>query len=171
MKMQRSGVLQCEIIRGPEPVQGEPPYLPALLMTVVQENGLVLTPVMSKGVDYDPNEMVDGLLGSLVIAKFYPDAIMARTEETLTIIEPFCKKAKIKLVKSNELDELDDAIDAMMERMEESDDNHEGDVIEALQQMSIEQIKALPDFMLEQMLQLGDVLPKMIIDKIKEALK
>ena len=59
----------------------------------------------------------------------------------------------------------------MMERMEESDDNHEGDVIEALQQMSIEQIKALPDFMLEQMLQLGDVLPKMIIDKIKEALK
>lgn len=35
----------------------------------------------------------------------------------------------------------------------------------------IEQIKALPDFMLEQMLQLGDVLPKMIIDKIKEALK
>ena len=43
--------------------------------------------------------------------------------------------------------------------------------IESLQQMSIEQIKALPDFMLEQMLQLGDVLPKMIIDKIKEALK
>ena len=171
MKMQRSGVLQCEIIRGPEPVQGEPPYLPALLMTVVQENGLVLTPVMSKGVDYDPNEMVDALLGSLVSAKFFPDAIMARTEETLTIIEPFCKKAKIKLVKSNELDELDDVIDAMMERMEESDDNHEGDVIEALQQMSIEQIKALPDFMLEQMLQLGDVLPKMIIDKIKEALK
>ena len=72
--------------------------------------------------DYDPNEMVDGLLGALVSAKFYPDAIMARTEETLTIIEPFCKKAKIKLVKSNELDELDDAIDAMMERMEESDD-------------------------------------------------
>ena len=171
MKMQRSGVLQCEIIRGPEPVQGEPPYLPALLMTVVQENGLVLTPVMSKGVDYDPNEMMDGLLGSLVSAKFYPDAIMARTGETLTILEPFCKKAKIKLVKSNELDELDDVIDAMMERMEESDDNHEGDVIEALQQMSIEQIKALPDFMLEQMLQLGDVLPKMIIDKIKEALK
>lgn len=171
MKMQRSGVLQCEIIRGPEPVQGEPPYLPALLMTVVQENGLALTPVMPKGVDYDPNEMMDGLLGSLVSAKFYPDAIMARTEETLTIIEPFCKKAKIKLVKSNELDELDDAIDAMMERMEESDDNHEGDVIEALQQMSIEQIKALPDFMLEQMLQLGDVLPKMIIDKIKKALE
>jgi hypothetical protein len=116
MKMQRSGILQCEIIRGPEPVQGEPPYLPALLMTVVQENGLVLTPVMPKGVDYDPNEMMDGLLNALVSAKFYPDAIMARTEETLTILEPFCKKAQIKLVESNELDELDDAIDAMMER-------------------------------------------------------
>ena len=171
MKMQRGGILQCEIIRGPEPVQGEPPYLPALLMTVIQEDGLVLTPIMPKGVDYNPNEMVDGLLGALVSAKLYPDAIMARTEETLTILKPFCKKAKIKLVESNELDELDDAIDAMMERMEASDDSQTSDVLDALQQMSIEQIKALPDFMLEQMLQLGDVLPKMIIDKIKAALK
>lgn len=171
MMMKKGGTLQCEIIRGPEPVNGEPPYLPALLMTANLDAGLLLTPVMTQGVEYDPNEMVDGFLRSLISAKLYPETILARTEETRTVLGPFCKKGKIRLVQRDDLYELDEAINTIMERMEESEDSPAGDIIEALHQMDIEQIKMLPDFMLEQMLQTGCALPKLIIDKIKEALK
>lgn len=171
MKLKKSGVLQCEIIRGPEPVNGEPPYLPALLMGAKQEDGLVLPPTMPNGLVYEPNEMVDGFLRSLVSAKLYPEAIMVRTEETETVLEPFCEKARIRLIHSDELEELDEAIDAMTEHMSESGDNQVGDVMEALKQMSIDEIRMLPDFILGQMLEMGDALPRLIIDKIRETLE
>ena len=38
MKLPKKGAYQCQIVRLPEPVEGNPPYLPAVLITVEEED-------------------------------------------------------------------------------------------------------------------------------------
>lgn len=171
MRKKQKGMYECEVIRLPEPVGGKPPYVPAMLLTV-DGDGLVLHPVMSRKPMYDPDEMISEFIYALGDA--YPKTIKVRTEETKALLEEFCRRAKIRLVETEELDLLDEAVESMMDHMgygydEEEEGGNINDMIEMLGTMTIEDIRMLPDMILDQMLEAAEFFPPEIVKKIKKA--
>lgn len=163
-KLRRNGILECEIIRLPEPVDGTPPYLPALLMGVDH--------TMADGAEYDPNELLEEFIEGLIESKLYPERIMVRTNETATLLHEFCRRASIRLVNSERLDLLDEAVSSLEDKA--NDNTPGGDIdqmLTVLRQMSVEQIRLLPDFIMKDLRQMTDSLPKDIADKIRKALR
>ena len=167
MRKKQRGVYECELIRLPEPVDGKPPYLPAMLLTV-DGDGLVLHPAMSSKPMYDPDEMINEFVSALGDA--YPKTIKVRTVETKSLLEEFCRRAKIRLVDTEELDLLDEAVDSMMYHMgygydEEEEGGDIDDLIEMLGEMTLEDIRMLPDMILDQMLEAAELFPPEIVKK------
>ena len=174
-KNPQKGCWAAEVIRVPAPVDGDPPYVPAMLM-VVDEGGMVRGPVVAEGAEYDPNEIIDKL--SEALGSDYPACIQVRTEETRALLSEFCRKAKIRLEEVQESEPLDEAIGNFLEGVHGSDsDDGEGagtdleQILYMLAEMSVEEIRQIPDFVLDQMLMVPEVLPPDIIAKIKKAKK
>lgn len=168
-KKQRS-TLECEIIRMPNPVDGDPPYFPAVTMTV-DENGYAITPVITEGRMYDPDEMINHFIDSL--GEIYPKTIKVRTEETRILLEPFCKTARIRLEETDDMDLLDEAVESMIDYMLGDDDEEEDvdieDIIDMLDKLTVEQILMLPDPLLDQIIEAAEFFPDDIVRKIKKA--
>lgn len=169
----KKGVYECEIIRLPEPQEGEPPYLPAVLITVTGE-GFLREPSIGQGAVYDPdqllNDFIDGLGDSC------PKAIKVRTEETKNLLEPFCKKANILLAHSDRLEHLDEAVDYMMSDLWGDEEEDEGDteddvndIIQMISEMSVAQMREMPGFILDQILDAAEFFPPEIISKVRKA--
>ena len=169
MKLKKAGVLQCEVLRMPEPVEGDPPYLPAVLLAVELNEGMVLQPVVTKGAAYDPDVMMEGFVESLLSFGVYPQRVLVRTAETAALLRPLCEKARIELETSRELEALDEAAESLW--TETGSHDYLEEVIEMLDEMSPEQIRQLPPDMLRQMLEAGDLLPVKIAEKIRKALR
>ena len=169
MKLKKAGVLQCEVLRMPEPVVGNPPYLPAVLLALEMNEDMILRPVVPKGPVYDPDEMMDGFVASLVSSGIYPQRILVRTEETAVLLKPLCEKARIELMTDQDLEALDEAAEQMWEYQKAND--HLSEVIRMLNDMSPDQIRALPRDMLNQMMEAEGLLPAQLIDKIRKALQ
>lgn len=171
----QNGIYECEIIRLPEPVHGEPPYIPAALIAVNDE-GFMLQPTLGNGPAYDPDELLAHFIKNL--GKAYPKAIKVRTEETKLLLEEFCRKANILLAISDHLECLDEAIDSLFGHMlgdddEEYDDDDEydteddlNDMIAMLDEMSLSQIRMLPGFILDQILDAAEFFPEDIVKKV-----
>lgn len=169
-KLRRSGILECEVIRSPNLVQDNPPYLPALLFAVDHTNGLVVHHDMVEGVEYNPDEMLEDFVFGLTASKVYPERIMVRTEETIALLKEFCRRASIRLVKSERLDLLDEAVTTMKDWAENDSTDEIDQMMDALRQMSVDQIRMLPDFILMDLQKMSELLPKDIQDKIRKAL-
>jgi|GEM_PF-1643561 len=180
-KQKQQGVYECEVIRLAEPVDGEPPYIPSVLMTVeAKAEGKVLTPVIAKGALYDPNALLHDFTEMLVKEEVYPKRIKVRTEETRVLLEPLCKEAKIWLDITEKMVLLNDTIDEILNGMEmgiDDDINKEDmeesieDIVEMLDDLSVDQIRMLPEFILRYLLQSKDLLPPRIAAKVRKALK
>lgn len=175
----RLWVNECELIRFPEPVDGDPPFFPLVLFTV-NEDGFLLPPSFSKGPTCDPDAMQTDLIKSLNGA--YPKAIKVRTEETKALLEGFCRDAHILLVMTEELAHIDEALDDLFDHMMDDDDDDDdvGDVgdVDAedlenmtamLAQMSVSEIRSMPDFILDQILDVAEYFPPDIIKKVRRA--
>ncbi|MBR0408919.1 MAG: hypothetical protein IJI53_12835 [Clostridia bacterium] len=169
MKLKKTGVLQCEVLRAPEPVDGEPPYVPAVLLALELNEGVILQPVMPKGPKYDPNEMLEGFTASLLSSGIYPSRILVRTEETAVLLKPLCEKARIDLAVDQELDELDEAAEQIWE--EQQTDNYLDEIIQMLDAMRPDQIRQIPADVLKQLMETGGLLPDHLADKIRKALQ
>ena len=169
MKLKKAGVLQCEVFRMPEPVDGDPPYVPAVLLSLEMNEGMILQPVMAKDPVYDVNEMMDGFVKSLLSSGTYPQRILVRTEETAVLLKPLCAKAHIELSAGQDLDALDEAAKQIWEDQETGD--HLDDVIQMLDEMSPDQLRSIPRDMLNQLLHADGLLPAQLIDKIRKALQ
>ena len=169
MKLKKAGVLQCEVFRMPEPVDGDPPYVPAVLLSLEMNEGMILQPVMAKDPVYDANEMMDGFVKSLLSSGTYPQRILVRTEETAVLLKPLCAKAHIELSAGQDLDALDEAAKQIWEDQETGD--HLDDVIQMLDEMSPDQLRSIPRDMLNQLLHADGLLPAQLIDKIRKALQ
>ena len=151
-KLPQAGVYQCRIIRVPEPVEGKPPYLPALLLAVDEDTGLVLEPATAEGANYDSDALLNEFLTNLVSQKVYPAAILVNTEETRVLLADFCAKAGIRLEITEDLPELEEAIDAMNERFHSSSTPRSLDEVFArLNQLSVSELADLPEAMLTQL--------------------
>lgn len=169
-RLHQDETLQCEVIRLPKPVAGEPPFFPAVLMAAVGD-GMILQPVFGNNAVYDPNEMLESFLQTLVQGNIYPKKIAVRTEETEVLLQEFCQKAKIRLAKQKTLKLLDAAVDNMMEYAYSEDKEEEPDPVEILRQMSVEDIRLLPDAVISQLMEAEAFLPPDIVIKLKKALK
>ena len=173
-RRKQKGVYECELIRFPDPVEGEPPFFPVVLLTT-NEDGFLLPPSLSTGPMCDPDAMLKDLIKSLNGA--YPKAIKVRTEETKALLEGFCRDANILLVMTEKLDHIDEALDDMFDHMlndddddiDDIDEDNLNDMAEMLAQMSVSQIRSMPDFILEQILDMAEYFPPDIIKKIQKA--
>ena len=170
MQKRQKGTLDCEIIRMPHPVDGNPPYFPAIMMTV-DENGYAITPAIIEGRMYDPDEMINRFIESL--DETYPKTIKFRTEETRMILEPFCRKAKIRLEETNDMDLLDEAVESMVDYMlgdgDEDEDADIEDMIDMLDNLTVDQIRMLPDPLLDEIIEAAEFFPDDIVKKIQKA--
>ena len=174
-----SGVLECEIIRLPEPVEGEPPYLPAVLLSVQATDGMMLDPVPLIGPEIDPDETADAFADMLLQEDVCPRRIRLRTAETRAILEPFCREAKIWTDVTDNLPALDEAVKYMMEQNErygDEDDDGDlaadiGELVDMFSRMTVSEIRSLPDYLLRDLVFRSDLLPPDIIAKVKKALR
>ena len=169
MKLKKVGALQCEVLRMPEPVEGNPPYLPAVLLALEENDGVILQPVVPKGPMYDPDEMMDGFVASLLSSGIYPQRILVRTEETAVLLKPLCEKARIELSVGQDLEALDEAAEQIWEH--QKTDDYLSEVIRMLNEMGPDQIRELPRDMLNQMMDAEGLLPAQLIAKIRKALQ
>ena len=171
MQKRHKGTLECEIIRMPEPVDGDPPYLPAVLMTIDQD-GLLLPPIAGEGPEYSPTRMLDEFISALGDA--CPKVIKVRTAETKLLLAEFCRKTKIRLVETEDMALLDDAIEDLMERFsedaEESDSEERlNEMIYMLSAMTVEELRTLPREILDHILEGAEFFPKEIVQKVQRA--
>ncbi len=172
MQKRQKGTYECEIIRMPEPVDGDPPYLPAVLMTIDQD-GLMLPPIAGEGPVYSPTRMLDEFISALGDA--YPKVIKVRTAETKLLLAEFCKKTKIRLVETEDMALLDDAINDFTERFteedaEESDSEEQlNEMIYMLSAMTVDELRQLPREALDQILDAAKFLPEEIVQKVQKA--
>lgn len=171
-KTRKRGVYECEIIRSPDPVAGDPPYFPAILITVNNE-GDVLRPALGKGAEYDSDVLLNEFIS--ILKDRCPRTIKVRTEETRILLTDFCKKAGIRLTVTKKTQHLDEAISSLMSvrALADGEENFEQgsihDVITMLNEMTVEQIRMLPDLILEQMLDAAELLPENVVKKIQKA--
>ena len=156
-------------------MEDDPPYLPAALMAV-DENGMAHKPVIMKGVAYDPDEMLDGFIKCLIADEIYPERLLVRTPETMTLLREFGKRAKIKVVKRKRLDLVDEAIDNMLDYFAGDDDDGMRDqeemdeILQLLGEMSVPQLRMVPAGFLKELLD-SDLLPDDIAAKVRKALR
>ena len=184
MKHRQAGEFECEVIRVPGAVEGDPPYFPAMLLTV-DEDGMVRGPMTAEGAEYDPNELLNRLISNLSETD-YPRRILVRTEETRVLLADFCRRAKIRLEVTDELDALDEACESMRDYMsggpdggfdeDDPDEEEDGedlldDMIGMLDDMPVSEIRKLPPFLLNQLLEMEELLPEEIAAKLRKAKK
>ena len=171
-KNPQQGCWSAEVIRVPAPVDGDPPYVPAMLM-VVDEAGLVRGPVVAECAVYDPNEMLEKLLEAMEGS--YPACIRVRTEETRVLLAEFCRRAKIRLEVTDEAEALEEAIDSLTEHMDGGGDDGGEDgsyldmVMQMIADMSVEELRQIPDAILDQLTEITELLPGDLADKIRKA--
>ena len=169
------------MVRIPDPTGDESddgaPYLPAILLSV-DEDGMVRLPVMMRHAVYDPNEAVNDFLRGMIEEKCKPKKIYVRTEETMFLLEEFCRKAGIKLVREDNLELLEEARETMLERFrDEEDDNEEAfglnEIIKMLENIPDRELRTMPEFMIHQIIEMADsgMLPKHIVQKIRRNFK
>ena len=169
-RLRRSGTLQCEIIRSPALVEESPGYLPAILLAVRGLDGFMLHPVVGENAVYDPNKMLNEFISTLVDLSEYPSEIRIRTDETRTLLEEFCRRAKIQLIEDEDLDELDEAIESLIERFDPPDDESIMEMLNTLSTMDPKALAQIPDFLVK-VLQEADeagALPEKIAEKLRE---
>ena len=173
-RRKQKGVYECELIRLPEPVDGDPPFFPVALLTL-DENGFLFPFTLDKGPMCDPDDMLNDFIANLGNA--YPKAIKVRTEETKSLLSEFCRRANILLVLTEELDHMDEAIDELFDQMlgdDEDDEEFEDEldeIVDMLAEMTVTEIRMMPDYILEQILATAEYFPAEIIKKVRLARK
>lgn len=161
-KLPQKGNYQCQIVRMPEPVAGNPPYVPALLLTMNEADGMVLRPATVEGAVYDPDELLEEFLNTLTAHKVYPACIRIQTQETRILLEEFCNKAGIRLEVAEELPEIEEAIEALFDRYgdaenEEDKEPDRDEMMAMLCQMSLSELAGLPLVLLAQLRMMCDM--------------
>ena len=85
-------------------------------------------------------------------------------------MEPFCQRARKWLEKNEKLPDIDEAKTAIMSDMEEDKfDDNLGGITEMLGDLTLEQIREMPEYLVETIKKIMPVLPPEIVAKLKKA--
>ena len=106
-----------------------------------------------------------------------PKEIKVSDDLRYSFIKEFCQRTGIVLTRYNEMDSMDDIehdlFDHINEDMEADIDDDEdiSEIIEALSQMSVAELKSLPEFIIDDFKSLAEsgVLPMKIVNKLNKA--
>ena len=130
-------------------------------------------------VHYNENssEMMDIFCGFMLEQKICPKEIKVSDDLSYSFIKEFCKRTGIVLTRYDEMDGMDDIEHALFghinEDMESDIDGDEdiSEIFEALSQMSVAELKSLPEFIINdfKLLAESDMLPKKIVNKLNKA--
>ena len=175
-KQPKGGSYACDITYLPAPVDGNPPFFPAVMLTMDQANGMMLEPIMASKSTYDPDEMLGGFMDALLHAGVCPQQIMVRSEEMRVLLKDFCKRAGILLTLTDDMPDMDEAIGGMNRIFdgdeEELDDAFDEETLpqflDSLTKFSEEELSDMPDALLMQlrMLEAEGMLPAELARKL-----
>ncbi len=163
-KLQKHGVWEGELVVIPEPVDmgdGEVPVFPEIFLFFDTKEQLIC-PVaeMITGEDEYP-QLIAALAHYMRETAIVPCEIRVKTAETFAILEDFCNKTGIKLIKVSEHEFLDEVIQKYIE-MDDVEDFPDGEddfsgtngsfesIVEMLNSMSDEQFRSMPPIIIEQ---------------------
>ena len=180
-RIRGKGVFECEVFRIPHAIQDdedEAPYFPAMLM-LVDEDGMVQAHEVVEGAEYDPEEMINELIQTMIEQNCRPEEIRVRTDETFSLLRTFCQKTRIRLVKDKHLELLDEAKESLMDYARDDSERDDGDsegidvdeFLETLEEMPEELFLEMPDFIFDELLHAAKsgILPPETVGKIRRA--
>ncbi|MBQ6527881.1 MAG: hypothetical protein IJI38_05100 [Clostridia bacterium] len=180
-RIRGKGVFECEVFRIPHAIQDdedEAPYFPAMLM-LVDEDGMVRAHEVVEGAEYDPEEMINELIQTMIEQNCRPEEIRVRTDETFSLLRSFCQKTRIRLVKDKHLELLDEAKESLMDYARDDGERDDGDsegidvdeFLETLEEMPEELFLEMPDFIFDELLHAAKsgMLPPETAGKISRA--
>ena len=168
-KLPRAGELECEALHMFEPVQGEPPYLPAYIAALDSARGEVLPPVMAQSAWPDPDLFVNDFANALIQSGTRPERILVRTDETRALLREFCKKAGIRLAKRKKLPALKAFLDDLEQQVaSDFGEDRMDDMVEGLANAPEEELEALPDLLLDLLLTMESELPAKLASRLKK---
>ena len=183
-------MLECAAIRLPSAVcDGDKvPCFPLMLLAVESEGAYIL-PVSPALISEDAEGKLLGNLGSAMVREnVFPRALIPRDERTAALLQDFCNKTEIDLYDVQEtpaLDEAehhlmshltgarpyDDADDDDMDDMAEDAEDTFDSMIRALSRLSVEEIKKIPRFVAESILDMASegLIPPNVAEKLRKA--
>ncbi len=179
-KLKKRDIWECRIVRITKPLQRSPKEAPTFPTALIarSQNSDILIPVMPV-VHYNENssEMMDIFCGFMLEQKICPKEIKVSDDLSYSFIKEFCKRTGIVLTRYDEMDGMDDIEHALFghinEDMESDIDGDEdiSEIFEALSQMSVAELKSLPEFIINdfKLLAESDMLPKKIVNKLNKA--
>lgn len=105
-RVRQKGVYSCDILRLPVPMDGKPPFFPAMLV-LLDDEGAFIPATLSEVPVYDSDRMVEELIDKFQKMDIFPKVICVRNEETKTLLKTFCSRAGITLRMKEDLGYLD----------------------------------------------------------------
>ena len=171
MSGKQEGMFECDLTRSDIPFEGDPAFFPPVCVAT-DEIGLMVFYYVGDGPDWDLNRILDELCRTLAETALYPKVLCVRNRETRILLEPLCNAAGIKLKVKKRLMYTDEAKREMLADAQNPDP--EGNlklVVTLLETMSVEEIRMMPDYILDPILESDELklLPDHIVQKLKIA--
>ena len=174
-RKQKNGGWECGTARLPRPVRAEEheleaPYFPFVLIAVDLESGYMLQPVVTDG--DDAGEIVNGF-AQLLMEGTAPESIFCAEERCFWLLEDFCAKAGIELVKVGKTVLLSDAVSDLLDHMATYDEDPEQmemeQLLDTLIQMDDHELRELPQELIDMLFSLAatNALPEALSSRIK----
>lgn len=177
--MEKSGVWECELVQYPEPVRNSPeevPHFPMMFLAVESNTGFILPVSPVEYFDESSDKLLDIVVEAFLMQNICPKVIHARDKRSYCFLEGLCKKIRTRLVIEPELPSLDGAEEDLLEHIDEGGEENLqdiADVIDRLLDLSIEELKGMPDAITSQFKVLleKDILPEELSAKVGGMLK
>ena len=171
MSGKQEGMFECDLTRSEILFEGDPAFYPPVCVAT-DEIGLMVFYYVGDGPDWDLNRILDEFCRTLAETALYPKVLCVRNRETKLLLEPLCHSAGIKLKVKKRLMYTDEAKREMLADAQNPDP--EGNlklVVTLLETMSVEEIRMMPDYILDPILESDELklLPDHIVQKLKIA--
>lgn len=124
-KMKKRGVMGCDTMRLPEPVQNEPetaPYYPMFLLVVDKDRDRILPMMPFLDFETHPQTIPESFANALLETKVCPKTIITNNEQTYALLQDMCDKTGIQLTLTKDrLDWLEYARNDLLFHLYETD--------------------------------------------------
>ena len=177
-KFPKRGVWECEVILFPGPIQDTPqeaPYFSHALMTVESRTQYILPPELTADYETHPEDMVNHFIDMLIGQKMMPEMFLVRDERTCVLLQKLAEKLGVSIIIQKDLPALDDAEESLLEHLDTSPEEEQEELLmmaELLLQMDDEDVKNMPEEVLEpfrMLLNMG-ALPEELTKKLAKKL-
>ena len=162
------GKWECALSMFPEPIAPEDdgaPEFPYMLMAVEEESHYALKPLMAKDYKSHPEDLVNGMVDCFNEEGMKPAGFIVKDDRTQVMLELLASKLGVSIEKKEELPAVEECQEGMLAYLEELHgegpdgdyDDEDADrefvfgVIEAILEMTPEELEELPQELIEQL--------------------